>query len=69
MNIIKEFSDLPVSLRVDDLTSLLRISRNTAFKLTKDPTFPSVRVGDSKRIIIPRDRLIKWLNDKADQPL
>jgi hypothetical protein len=47
---------------VTDLQRLLRIGRNSAYKLTASKNFPSIYVGN--RIIIPADRFGKWIDEQ-----
>lgn len=50
-------------LEVEELASKLKIGRDAAYELVKQPGFPSVRIG--KRIIIPVVALDKWLLEEA----
>ncbi len=65
---INNANDLYQGLSVDDVAATLGISRGTAFKLVKQPGFPSIRVN-SKRIITPKEMLIKWLTEQAEKTL
>jgi hypothetical protein len=66
---IKNIDELPAAVSVwPGLGQALGISRATAFALVKEPGFPAIRVG-KKRIIIPKDRLMDWISEKAKQPL
>jgi len=60
---IKDYKDLPFTLTVEQVGELLGISRKTAYALVKRKGFPAARVG--KRIIIPRDLFIQWINEKC----
>jgi excisionase family DNA binding protein len=51
-------NDYPLTLRVEDLQKILRLSKASTYELTKQKDFPSVRVG--RRILIPRDAFFKW---------
>lgn len=53
-------ADLPVALRVKDLSHILGIGRNSAYRLISEGRIQSLRVGN--RIVIPRAALIKFLN-------
>ncbi len=66
--IIKNYEDLPLSLRVEQVAEVLGVSRKVAYNLAKRKDFPAVRVGE-KRLIVPRDRFLQWLNENADRPL
>ena len=59
----KSFDELPLMLSVPELAALPGISRAGAYELVKEPEFPSLMIGS--RIIIPRDKLIKWIDEKS----
>ncbi len=65
---MNSFNDLPLVLKVEQIAEILQVGRNTAYNLTRQAGFPAVRVGE-KRVVIPRDRFLQWLNDNADKPL
>ena len=66
---VKDFADLPAVITVwPGLGQALGISRATAYQLIKEPGFPCLRVTQRK-LIIPKDLLIRYLETKADQPL
>lgn len=48
-------------LTVLEMADLLRISRSKAYKLTKDTTFPSVKIGKCVRIY--KKELESWLHN------
>ncbi|MBV7509490.1 helix-turn-helix domain-containing protein [Bacillus sp. sid0103] len=48
----------PLTLRVEDLQKILRLSKASTYELIKQKGFPSLRVG--RRILIPRDAFFKW---------
>jgi len=62
---VKSFDELPVCMQVRDVANCLGISTVTAYELARHPGFPAVKVSE-RRIIIPRDRFLKWLDDSAD---
>lgn len=63
---IKDFADLPAALNVwPGLGEAFGVSRATAYQLAKQPGFPALRLSQRK-IVIPKDRLIKYLGEKAD---
>ncbi len=59
----KSFDDLPLMLSVPDLASVLGISRAGAYELVKEKGFPTLKIGS--RILIPRDKLIAWIDAKS----
>ena len=54
------FDDLPLTLRVEDLMSILGIGRNTAYELVRSGQIRSVKIG--RQIRIPKDSVIKYLS-------
>ena len=46
-------------LKVDDLAEELRVSQSTAYRLCRDPEFPSFRVGGQIRVT--RRDLDAWI--------
>jgi excisionase family DNA binding protein len=60
MDKVRSFDELPVTLRVEDLTAILDIGRNTAYELVRSGQIRSVRVG--RQIRIPRDEVVHFLS-------
>ncbi len=48
---------------VDDITIMLGIGRNTAYKLVNDPPFTVLRIGDNIRV--PREGFEEWLTQAS----
>jgi|LSQX01.3.fsa_nt_gb excisionase family DNA binding protein len=63
---VKDYKDLPLTLKVEQVAKILGISRKLAYSLAKRRDFPVVRIGQ-KRLVVPRDRFLRWLNEKADK--
>lgn len=57
--VYKSYDELPLMLSVQELSSVLGISRTSAYELTKDKKFPSIKIGS--RVVIPKDKFIKWI--------
>lgn len=51
-------NDLPLTLRVEEVAQIMRISKASAYELTRRPDFPAVKVG--RRICIPKDAFLRW---------
>lgn len=51
-----------LTVTVYEMAKMLGISRPTAYELTRRDGFPAIRVSD-RLIIIPVDRLKKWLDE------
>ena len=57
----RSYDELPLTLRVEDLVSILDIGRNTAYELIRCGTIRSIRIG--KQLRIPKQALIDYLSD------
>ena len=62
-NEFRSFDDLPLMLSVPELASVLGISRAGAYELVREKGFPSLTIGS--RILVPRDKLIVWIDAKS----
>ena len=56
--------DLPLTLKAEEAAKVLRISKSKVYELAQSESFPAIRIG--KRVVIPRDKLIQWMNDQAE---
>ncbi len=54
-----QIKDLPMTLTVNDLTKILRVGRNTAYRLVQEGAIRSIRFG--RKIMIPRDAVQDFL--------
>ena len=52
--------ELPLVLRVDELSVALGIGRNTAYELVRSGQIRSIRIG--RQLRIPRNELQRFLN-------
>jgi len=57
---IKNYDELPLTLKVEEMAEILGVSRKVAYKIANEENL-AVRVGE-KRLVIPKDRLINYLN-------
>ena len=57
----RSYDELPLTLRVEDLTSILDIGRNTAYELIRCGKIRSIRIG--KQLRITKQALIDYLSD------
>ena len=57
----RSYDELPLTLRVEDLMSILDIGRNTAYELVRCGKIRSIRIG--KQLLIPKQALIDYLSD------
>ena len=56
--------DLPLTLNAREAAEVLRISKSKVYELAHGESFPAIRIG--KRVVIPRDKLIQWMNNQAE---
>ena len=56
--------DLPLTLNAHEVASVLRISKSKVYELARTESFPAIRIGN--RVVIPRDKLIVWMNAQAE---
>ena len=60
----KTKEEMPLFLTVMDVANLLGISRASAYELVKEENFPKLKLVQG-RTIIPRDRLLEWLDEQT----
>ena len=60
----KSADELPMFLTVMDVANLLGISRASAYELVRKDNFPKLKIVQG-RTIIPRDRLLEWLDEQT----
>lgn len=58
------YGDLPLTLTVPEVGEALGISRAKAYDLVRSEGFPSMRIGT--RILVPRDKLIRWIDEQTE---
>jgi excisionase family DNA binding protein len=54
-----DWEKVPIIMTVDDLASLLNISRSAAYSLCNSKGFPTSHIGS--RLVVEKDNLRKWL--------
>lgn len=64
-SIYKTREELPMYLTVMDVADLLGISRASAYELVREQNFPKLKIVTGRIIIIPRDRLLEWLDEQT----
>lgn len=64
-SIIKNKDELPMFMSVPDMIALLGLSRTKAYELVGKEGFPKLNIVPG-RIIIPRDKLLAWLDEHTD---
>ena len=63
-SIYKTNEEMPLFLTVMDVANLLGISRASAYELVRQENFPKLKIVQG-RTIIPRDRLLEWLDEQT----
>ena len=63
-SIYKTKEEMPLFLTVMDVANLLGISRASAYELVRLENFPKLKIVQG-RTIIPRDRLLEWLDEQT----
>ena len=61
----KSYDELPLMLSVPDVAAVLGISRAGAYELARSDGFPSLTIGS--RIIVPKDKFIRWIDERTSQ--
>lgn len=60
----ESYNELPLTLSVPEVAAVLGISRAGAYELVHSASFPKVKIG--KRILVPKDKLIEWLDAQVE---
>lgn len=60
----RSYDDLPLTLTVPEVGEVLGISRAKVYDLARSEGFPSMRIG--RRILVPRDKLIRWIDEQTE---
>ena len=60
---ITDPAQLPMALNAAQVAATLGISRAGAYNLMRSEGFPTLFIG--KRMVVPKDRLLAWMNDKV----
>ena len=57
------YENLPAVLNANQLAAALGISRAGAYQLLNTATFLTLRIG--KRLLVPKDKLIEWIEQNT----
>ena len=60
----RSYDDLPLTLTAPEVGEVLGISRAAAYELVRSKGFPHIRIGT--RILVPRDKLIRWIDKQTE---
>ena len=64
-NKYNSYDELPLSLRADDVASVLGISRANAYTLMHSKEFPTIFIG--KRMLVPKDKFLAWIEEQTQK--
>ena len=59
----RELRSYSMALTVPEVAEILRVCTKTVYKLIKEDTIPSVKIG--REIRVPKGRLIEYLQNSA----
>ena len=59
------FNELPVMRTVQEVADVLGIGLAHAYEVAHRKDFPTITLGN--RIIVPRDKLMAWIEEQAAQ--
>ena len=59
------YDELPLTLRVEDLMSILFVGRNTAYELVRSGQIRSIRIG--RQLRIPKDAVQEYLSEHEQE--
>lgn len=62
-NYFTSFEQVPVVIDAKTLSKVMGISLSKAYELFRSKDFPCISLG--RRKIVPKDKLIEWLNNSA----
>ena len=63
-NKYQSYEQLPLSLNAEDVSEILNISIGKAYNLFHRADFPTIHLG--KRMIVPRDRFLAWIDKQFE---
>lgn len=56
--------ELSLTLKAREAAEVLRISKSKVYELARTESFPAIRIDT--RVVIPRDKLIEWMNNQVE---
>ena len=63
ISVYTSYEQLPLTLCADDISTVLGISREGAYRLLRSSDFPTVRLG--KRMFTTKEAFIEWMHTAA----
>ena len=59
------YDELPLMLTIADVADVLGIGLAHAYEVVRRQDFPTITLGS--RIIVPRDKFIRWIEEKTGE--
>ena len=56
-----------LTMTVSDLQQALGCGRRQAYELANRADFPAIRLNGGKKILIPREAFMRWLDKQTEQ--
>ena len=60
---IRSYADLPLFLNANLVAQVLGVSISTAYEVTHEPSFPTLRVGS--RMVVPKEKFMQWAEEQS----
>jgi predicted DNA-binding transcriptional regulator AlpA len=64
---MNNWHDLPLTLNATHVAAVLGVSKPIAYEIMHRKDFPAIRVSE-RRLVVGRDKLQEWLDEKAGSP-
>lgn len=58
-----------MALSVAEVQEALGIGRNAVYSLVNQANFPAIRLNGGRRILIPRDAFLRWLDQQTAESI
>ena len=58
------YDQLPLFLNANTVAQVLGVSISTAYEVTHEPSFPTLRVGS--RMVVPKEQFIQWVTEHTE---
>lgn len=59
------YEELPLFLNAEIISDLFGIAISSTYELMHEKDFPMIRIGS--RMVVPRDRFIKWIDKHFEE--
>ena len=59
----KSYDELPLFLNAETVAKALGVSPSSGYELMHERDFPALKIGN--RIVVPKEKFIRWVNEKT----